>query len=127
VQGFRGHSKLTTTARYLHAKARPEDLERLNRAFMARVVDVFEPTPSCSRLLTRFSASRKLPRLQAEVPRRPKTIQDVLQDVPRRERRPADCATVALRTREPSRTRDGRDWFPSSADARRRDYRGRGV
>jgi len=45
VQGFLGHSKLTTTARYLHAKARPEDLERLNRAFTARVVDVFEPTP----------------------------------------------------------------------------------
>ena len=33
VQGFLGHSKLTTTARYLHAKARPEDVERLNRAF----------------------------------------------------------------------------------------------
>jgi integrase len=33
VQGFLGHSKLATTERYLHAKARPEDLERLNRAF----------------------------------------------------------------------------------------------
>lgn len=33
VQGFLGHSKLTTTARYLHAKARPEDVERLNQAF----------------------------------------------------------------------------------------------
>lgn len=33
VQGFLGHAKLTTTARYLHAKARPEDVERLNRAF----------------------------------------------------------------------------------------------
>lgn len=33
VQGFLGHSKLTTTARYLHAKARPEDVDRLNRAF----------------------------------------------------------------------------------------------
>jgi len=33
VQGFLGHSKLTTTARYLHAKARPEDVARLNRAF----------------------------------------------------------------------------------------------
>jgi integrase len=33
VQGFLGHSKLSTTERYLHAKARPEDVERLNRAF----------------------------------------------------------------------------------------------
>lgn len=33
VQGFLGHSKLSTTERYLHAKARPEDVEMLNRAF----------------------------------------------------------------------------------------------
>ena len=33
VQGFLGHSKLATTARYLHAKARPEDVDRLNQAF----------------------------------------------------------------------------------------------
>lgn len=33
VQAFLGHSKLATTARYLHPKARPEDVERLNRAF----------------------------------------------------------------------------------------------
>jgi len=33
VQGFLGHSKLSTTERYLHTKARPEDVERLNRAF----------------------------------------------------------------------------------------------
>jgi integrase len=33
VQGFLGHSKLTTTERYLHAKARPDDVDRLNRAF----------------------------------------------------------------------------------------------
>jgi integrase len=33
VQGFLGHSKISTTERYLHAKARPEDVERLNRAF----------------------------------------------------------------------------------------------
>ena len=33
VQGFLGHSKLTTTERYLHAKARPQDVELLNRAF----------------------------------------------------------------------------------------------
>jgi integrase len=33
VQGFLGHSKITTTERYLHAKARPDDVDRLNRAF----------------------------------------------------------------------------------------------
>jgi integrase len=33
VQGFLGHSKLSTTERYLHAKARPEDVDKLNRAF----------------------------------------------------------------------------------------------
>jgi integrase len=36
VQGFLGHSKMSTTERYLHAKARPEDVERLNRAFAIR-------------------------------------------------------------------------------------------
>lgn len=36
VQGFLGHSKLTTTERYLHAKARPEDVEMLNSAFTLR-------------------------------------------------------------------------------------------
>lgn len=33
VQAFLGHSKLTTTERYMHAKARPDDLARLDRAF----------------------------------------------------------------------------------------------
>ncbi|HET9719665.1 MAG TPA: tyrosine-type recombinase/integrase [Solirubrobacteraceae bacterium] len=33
VQAFLGHSKLTTTERYLHAKARPQDVELLNTAF----------------------------------------------------------------------------------------------
>lgn len=33
VQRFLGHAKLSTTERYLHAKSRPEDVERLNRAF----------------------------------------------------------------------------------------------
>jgi integrase len=33
VQGFLGHSKLSTTERYLHAKARPEEVALLNRAF----------------------------------------------------------------------------------------------
>lgn len=35
VQHFRGHAKLSTTERYMHAKARHEDVERLNRAFGA--------------------------------------------------------------------------------------------
>jgi integrase len=33
VRDFLGHSKLTTTDRYLSAKLRPEELERLDRAF----------------------------------------------------------------------------------------------
>jgi integrase len=33
VQAFLGHSKLTTTERYMRAKARPDDLARLDRAF----------------------------------------------------------------------------------------------
>jgi integrase len=33
VQSFLGHSELRTTERYMHAKARPEDVDRLNRAF----------------------------------------------------------------------------------------------
>jgi integrase len=33
VQAFLGHSKLTTTERYLHARARPQDVDLLNRAF----------------------------------------------------------------------------------------------
>ena len=32
VQAFLGHSKLTTIERYLHAKARPQDVDLLNRA-----------------------------------------------------------------------------------------------
>ncbi len=34
VQGFLGHSRITTTERYMHAKARPEDVDRVNRAFV---------------------------------------------------------------------------------------------
>jgi integrase len=33
VQAFLGHSRLSTTERYLHAKSRPQDVEVLNRAF----------------------------------------------------------------------------------------------
>jgi integrase len=33
VQAFLGHSRLSTTERYLHAKSRPEDVATLNRAF----------------------------------------------------------------------------------------------
>jgi integrase len=44
VQGFLGHSRITTTERYIHAKARPEDLERVNLAF--RIGDGAHPKPS---------------------------------------------------------------------------------
>jgi len=37
VQAFLGHSKITTTERYLHAKARPDDVARVNRAFASNV------------------------------------------------------------------------------------------
>ena len=33
VQDFLGHSRITTTERYMHAKARPDDVERVNLAF----------------------------------------------------------------------------------------------
>jgi integrase len=39
VRDYLGHSKLTTTDRYVSAKHRPEDYERLNRAFTMRPVD----------------------------------------------------------------------------------------
>jgi site-specific recombinase XerD len=41
VQDFLGHSRITTTERYMHAKARPEDVERVNLAF--RIVAHNEP------------------------------------------------------------------------------------
>ncbi len=34
VQAFLGHSRLSTTERYLHAKSRAQDVETLNRAFI---------------------------------------------------------------------------------------------
>ena len=37
VQDFLGHSRITTTERYMHAKARPEDVERVNLAFRTSV------------------------------------------------------------------------------------------
>jgi integrase len=37
VRDFLGHSKLSTTDRYVSAKARPEELERLDRAFASAV------------------------------------------------------------------------------------------
>lgn len=45
VQDFLGHSKLATTERYLHAKARPEDVDRLNRAFASTGLRTTYDTP----------------------------------------------------------------------------------
>jgi hypothetical protein len=39
VRDYLGHSKLSTTDRYVSAKHRPEDFERLNRAFGAAPCD----------------------------------------------------------------------------------------
>lgn len=44
VRDYLGHSKLSTTDRYVSAKHRPEDFERLNRAFAVTHVD--EPAPA---------------------------------------------------------------------------------
>jgi site-specific recombinase XerD len=38
VRDFLGHAKLATTDRYLSAKLRPEELERLDRAFASSAV-----------------------------------------------------------------------------------------
>ena len=43
VRDYLGHSKLTTTDRYVSAKHRPEDFERLNRAFGVVPRDEREP------------------------------------------------------------------------------------
>jgi integrase len=39
VRDFLGHAKLATTDRYLSAKRRPEELERLDRAFVPTLID----------------------------------------------------------------------------------------
>ena len=40
VQAFLGHSRLSTTERYLHAKSRPQDVETLNRAFVPAIAEL---------------------------------------------------------------------------------------
>ena len=40
VQAFLGHSRLSTTERYLHAKSRPQDVETLNRAFAPAIAEL---------------------------------------------------------------------------------------
>lgn len=40
VRDYLGHSKLSTTDRYVSAKHRPEDFERLNRAFAVATADL---------------------------------------------------------------------------------------
>jgi integrase len=42
VQAFLGHSRLSTTERYLHAKSRPQDVDTLNRAFAGSIAPVAE-------------------------------------------------------------------------------------
>jgi len=42
VQAFLGHSRLSTTERYLHAKSRPQDVDTLNRAFAGSIAPVGE-------------------------------------------------------------------------------------
>jgi len=44
VRDYLGHSKLSTTDRYVGAKHRPEDFERLNRAFRVETADTTSET-----------------------------------------------------------------------------------
>jgi integrase len=44
VRDYLGHSKLRTTDRYVGAKHRPEDFERLNRAFASTTTLKIEGT-----------------------------------------------------------------------------------
>lgn len=48
VRDYLGHAKLSTTDRYVSAKHRPEDLERLNRAFAVEPVAAPRPTETSS-------------------------------------------------------------------------------
>lgn len=48
VRDYLGHAKLSTTDRYVSAKHRPEDLERLNRAFGVELADIPTQAPSAS-------------------------------------------------------------------------------
>ena len=45
VRDFLGHSKLSTTDRYVSAKLRPEEFERLDRAFGIALPSQTPPTP----------------------------------------------------------------------------------
>jgi integrase len=42
LQAFLGHSRMSTTERYLHAKSRPQDLDTLNRAFAGSIAPIRE-------------------------------------------------------------------------------------
>ena len=46
VRDYLGHARLSTTDRYVRAKHRPEDLERLNRAFGVARIDDSAPRPA---------------------------------------------------------------------------------
>ena len=48
VRDYLGHSKLSTTDRYVGAKFRPEDFERLNRAYAASPVEPIEAAPDAA-------------------------------------------------------------------------------
>ena len=50
VRDFLGHAKLSTTDRYVSAKARPEELERLDRAFASAGLGHATASPVTSRL-----------------------------------------------------------------------------
>jgi integrase len=62
VRDFLGHSKLSTTDRYVGAKHRPEDYERLNRAFAPPGPNDPTPAPSPSPPRVRRSEAKSRPR-----------------------------------------------------------------